>query len=108
MYTTDHQVPQQAAPIEPPVPAPGDLGVLNQMLVTLVQSRGSDLHLTVGTPPMIRVNGSLQPLPGYGNLNSADTALLARAAVNPEQWETYKRVQELDFAHSIPGVSRFR
>jgi twitching motility protein PilT len=108
MYTIDHQVPQQPAPIEPLVPAPGDLGVLNQMLVTLVQSRGSDLHLTVGTPPMIRVNGSLRPLPGYGNLNSADTALLARAAVTPEQWETYQRVQELDFAHSIPGVSRFR
>jgi twitching motility protein PilT len=110
MNTIDHQVPLQTAPIEPPAagPGPGDLGVLNQMLVTLVRSRGSDLHLTVGTPPMIRVNGSLQPLPGYGNLNSADTALLARAAVSADQWETYRRVQELDFAHSIPGVSRFR
>src|SRR5690348_2453131 len=104
MNTIDHQVPLQTAPIEQPAPGPGpgDLGVLNQMLVTLVRSRGSDLHLTVGTPPMIRVNGSLQPLPGYGNLNSADTALLARAAVSAEQWETYMRVQELDFAHSIP------
>ena len=84
MYSTDQTVPHQAAPTEPPAPASGDLAVLNQMLVTLVESRGSDLHLTVGTPPMIRVNGGLRPLPGYGNLNSSDTALLARAAVSPE------------------------
>ncbi|NMO50877.1 PilT/PilU family type 4a pilus ATPase [Actinoplanes sp. TBRC 11911] len=105
MDTLDyHQVPPQAAPTE----TPGDLAVLNQMLVTLVESRGSDLHLTVGTPPQIRVNGSLRPLPGYGNLNSADTALLARAAVSAEQWDTFTAKSELDFAHSIVGVSRFR
>ena len=108
MYTLDQQVPHQPAPMEPTGPGPGDLAVLNQMLVTLVESRGSDLHLTVGTPPMIRVNGGLRPLPGYGNLNSADTALLARAAVSDEQWETFQDTQELDFAHSIVGVSRFR
>jgi twitching motility protein PilT len=108
MYTLDQQVPHQSAPIEPTGPGPGDLAVLNQMLVTLVESRGSDLHLTVGTPPMIRVNGSLRPLPGYGNLNSSDTAILAQAAVSPEQWQTFQSVQELDFAHSIVGVSRFR
>jgi len=108
MYQIDQQVPPQAAPPEPPAPAPGDLAVLNQMLVTLVESRGSDLHLTVGSPPMIRVHGSLIPLPGYGNLNSHDTAVLARAAVSADQWETFQQVQEMDFAHSIVGVSRFR
>ena len=109
MDTIDHQMPYQAASIEVPAQGePGDLAVLNQMLITLVQSRGSDLHLTVGTPPMMRVNGSLRPVPGYGKLNSADTALLARAALTAEQWATFQRVQELDFAHSIPGASRFR
>src|SRR3954466_4655744 len=103
MYTLEHPVPHQVAPIDSP-----DLAVLNQMLVTLVESRGSDLHLTVGTPPMIRVNGSLRATPGYANLTPADTALLARAAVSAEQWETYERTQEMDFAHSIVGVSRFR
>jgi twitching motility protein PilT len=57
---------------------------------------------------MIRVDGGLRALPGYGKLDSADTALLARAAVNPEQWEVFQRNQEMDFAHSIVGVSRFR
>ncbi|WP_412753646.1 type IV pilus twitching motility protein PilT [Krasilnikovia sp. M28-CT-15] len=78
------------------------------MLVMLVESRGSDLHLTVGSPPMIRVDGGLRPLPGYGKLNSADTALLARAALSPKQWDIFLREKELDFAHSIVGVSRFR
>ncbi|GGN67221.1 twitching motility protein PilT [Actinoplanes lobatus] len=85
-----------------------DLDVLNHLLVTLVESKGSDLHLTVGSPPMMRVNGSLLPVPGYGRLNTADTELLARAAVTGEQWETFLREQELDFAYSIVGVSRFR
>ncbi|BAL86125.1 putative type IV pilus retraction protein PilT [Actinoplanes missouriensis 431] len=85
-----------------------DLDVLDQLLVTLVESRGSDLHLTVGSPPMMRVDGGLRPVPGYGKLNASDTELLARAAVTPAQWETFQRVQEMDFAHSIVGVSRFR
>jgi twitching motility protein PilT len=108
MYTIDHETPQQAAPVDAAPAAPDDLAVLDQMLVSLVESRGSDLHLTVGSPPMIRVDGTLRPLPGYGKLNSADTALLARAAVSAQQWETFQRDQELDFAHSIVGVSRFR
>jgi twitching motility protein PilT len=108
MHTLDHAVPQQPVPVDAPAASAGDLAVLDQMLVMLVEERGSDLHLTVGSPPMIRVDGSLRPLPGYGKLNAADTALLARAAVSPEQWETFQRVQEMDFAHSIVGVSRFR
>ena len=108
MYTLDHEVPLQAAPVDPAAPGPDDLAVLDQMLISLVEARGSDLHLTVGSPPMIRVDGTLRPLPGYGKLNSADTVLLARAAVSPQQWATFKRDQEMDFAHSITGVSRFR
>ncbi|MBW6432372.1 type IV pilus twitching motility protein PilT [Actinoplanes hulinensis] len=88
--------------------SPNDLDVLNHLLITLVEANGSDLHLTVGSPPMMRVNGSLRPVPGYGRLNTSDTELLARAAVTPEQWDIFMRVQEMDFAHSIVGVSRFR
>jgi twitching motility protein PilT len=102
------QVAQSATPVDAPTPGDGDLAILDQMLVAMVESRGSDLHLTVGSPPMIRVDGSLRPLPGYGKLNSADTALLCRAAVSADQWDTFGRVQEMDFAHSIVGVSRFR
>ena len=107
MQTLDPHVPQEPALVD--ASAPGDdLAVLDRMLVSLVESRGSDLHLTVGSPPMIRVDGSLRALPGYGDLNPADTALLARAAVSATQWETFQSDHEMDFAHSIVGVSRFR
>ncbi|MFB9320359.1 type IV pilus twitching motility protein PilT [Cryptosporangium minutisporangium] len=78
------------------------------MLVTLVQSGGSDLHLTVAAPPTGRINGTLRPLPGYDDLTPADTAALARAATDDVQWAKFERDHELDLAYSVEGVSRFR
>jgi twitching motility protein PilT len=81
---------------------------LDTMLVSLINERGSDLHLTVGAPPMVRINGSLRPLPEYDRLTRTDTGNLLRAMVDDEHWDQFERVQELDIAYSIPGVSRFR
>ena len=82
---------------------------LDAMLVSLVRVGGSDLHLTVGAPPTVRINGGLRYLPGYDELTPEDTAMLARAAVPGEsQWRHFQEVQELDFAYAIEGVSRFR
>jgi twitching motility protein PilT len=78
------------------------------MLVALVQAHGSDLHLTAGAPPTIRVNGGLQYLPDYDELTRSDTLRLVRAATTEEQWSTFERTNELDFAYSVEGVSRFR
>jgi twitching motility protein PilT len=81
---------------------------LETLLVALINERGSDLHLTVGVPPTIRVNGQLRTLADYDSLTPSDTAMLARAALNDEQWHDFVRDRELDFAYSIEGVSRFR
>jgi twitching motility protein PilT len=81
---------------------------LNTMLVTLVESGGSDLHLTVNAPPSIRLHGDLRPLPDYPQLTAADTAMLVRAVLSDEQWERFEHDQEIDLAYDIPGVSRFR
>ncbi|NJC74201.1 type IV pilus twitching motility protein PilT [Planosporangium thailandense] len=78
------------------------------MLVATVHAYGSDLHLTAGAPPTIRVNGRLKPLPGYDRLTPAATTALARAAVTPEKWSRFERDNELDVSYSIEGVSRFR
>jgi twitching motility protein PilT len=86
----------------------GDRAYLNEMLTQLVRAGGSDLHLTVGAPPTIRVHGSLLSLPGYERMSPADTAMVVRAAANDEQWARYDRHNELDFAYSIERVSRFR
>jgi twitching motility protein PilT len=81
---------------------------LDTMLVALVEASGSDLHLTVGAPPTVRVHGSLRYLPDYPELTPDDTKLLVRAAVSDSQWEMFQRSRELDFAYSVEGVSRFR
>ena len=107
MHTLDHGAPPDVAPAED-ADTDSEAAYLQRMLTMLVEQKGSDLHLTVGSPPMIRVDGGLRPLPGYGKLNSSDTAMLAHSAVTPQQWETFLHSQELDFAYSIVGVSRFR
>jgi twitching motility protein PilT len=86
----------------------GDRDSLNAMLTALIDHKGSDLHLTVGAAPTVRVNGSLHRLPGYDPLEQDDTTRLVRAAVTAEQWLTFEETNELDFAYGVEGVSRFR
>ncbi len=90
--------------------APADAGrhALDTLLHALIANRGSDLHLTVGVAPSIRVHGDLAPLPDYDPLTSDDTRMLVRAVVTDEQWERFERDLELDLAYSVPGLSRFR
>jgi twitching motility protein PilT len=91
---------------------PGDhvdqRAALDTMLIALVEAGGSDLHLTAGAPPTIRVHGHLRGLPDYESLTREDTVVLARAAVNDAQWQQFAREHELDFAYSVEGISRFR
>jgi hypothetical protein len=82
---------------------------LDGMLRTLVREGGSDLHLTVGSTPMMRKHGDLQPVPGdYPVLTPDDTAALVRAVLSDDQWERFERDLEIDLAYSLADVSRFR
>jgi twitching motility protein PilT len=81
---------------------------LDTLLVALIQAGGSDLHLTVGAPPMVRVHGRLGPLADYDALTPAHTQMLVRAVVSAEQWQKFEKHLELDLAYDIPGLSRFR
>ena len=88
--------------------ATGQHPPVDTLLRALVEAGGSDLHLTVGAPPMIRVHGDLHPLRGYEPLTPADTAWLIRGLVSEDQWNRFEHDLELDLAYDIPGVSRFR
>ena len=81
---------------------------LDGLLVDTVLAGGSDLHLTVGAPPSIRVHGSLAPAPGREPLTAGDTERLVRSLLDDEAWQRFQRDNELDTAYEIPGVSRFR
>jgi twitching motility protein PilT len=83
-------------------------GSLDELLTQTVGMGGSDLHLTVGSPPWVRLHGSLTPLCGWPDLRPEDTQRLARAALNDEQWQRFARDHEMNTAYGVTGVSRFR
>src|SRR5213592_4174665 len=75
----------------------------------LVEAGGSDLHLKVPSPPLIRVDGELRPLPGAAPLTPGDTeGVLDALLSDPVRRQEFDRDCEADFAHAIPGVARFR
>lgn len=80
---------------------------LNDLLHDLVERGGSDLHLAVGMPPVMRINGRLvqSDLPV---LSARDTKELLYSILTEEQRERLEREWEFDFAHAVPGVARFR
>jgi len=75
----------------------------------LVEREGSDLHVKVPAPPMIRVHGDLRPLPGGEPLTPEQTEDAFRHIVrDAEMLEDFERDGEVDFSYSIRGLSRFR
>ena len=97
------------AVLDAPAPSSEMRAALDTMLTTLVEHGGSDLHLTVDSPPMMRLHGELRPLPGgYPSLTAQDTASLVRSLLSDAQWDRFRRDQELDLAYDLSGVSRFR
>ena len=78
-------------------------------LLTLVVERGaSDLHLTTGSRPQLRLNGHLTPLENFPELTPNVIQRVMYAAITQKQRERFEEVLELDFAYSVPGKARFR
>jgi twitching motility protein PilT len=80
---------------------------IDQFLELLVKHSGSDLHLSCGQPPVMRVHGHLQRIK-FRELSEADLKALFYEILQPAQKETYDSTRDLDFAYEIPGVARFR
>jgi twitching motility protein PilT len=78
-------------------------GILQQM----VQVSASDLHLKVGRPPTLRINGDLSPLP-LPALRPEDMSILAKELMSPKQVKEFAEFREADFATGVPGIGRFR
>jgi twitching motility protein PilT len=81
---------------------------LDDLLRRAVAAQASDLHLTVGSPPMIRVVGELRPLEGYTALNGSDTRRLVFEALTRRQRERFDESREIATSYSLPAVGRFR
>ena len=81
---------------------------LDALLTRSVELGASDLHVTVGIAPCVRINGSLAPLADWLPLTSADSEALTCSILTPAQRAEFDLNQELDLAYSLVGVSRFR
>jgi twitching motility protein PilT len=69
---------------------------------------GTDLLLTAGIAPLLRVNGELSPVPGHPALTAVDTAAIADALMSDSQRDTFKDGREMDFSFSWRGDARIR
>jgi twitching motility protein PilT len=82
---------------------------LHQALQSLADKDGSDLHVKVGSPPMVRVAGELEPLAGIDTLTPADTEeALHEILTDPQRVQELGDEGEVDFASAVPGLARFR
>jgi twitching motility protein PilT len=82
---------------------------LHQSLQYLCDQEGSDLHVKVGSPPMARIAGDLQPLPGAETLSGDDTdAALRQMLTDATKIQEIEAEGEVDFAFAVPGLARFR
>src|ERR671934_297846 len=81
---------------------------IDELLEHMVARNASDLHVTVGTPPAVRVRGEVQRLEGYDPLTPEDTQQLLYRILSSEQQKHLEIKRQLDFSHSIPGLARFR
>src|SRR5687767_5867527 len=83
------------------------MATLPELLKTLVDNHGSDLHITTNTPPQIRVHGKLQTL-DLPSLGPAETKGLAYSVLTDAQKKRFEESMELDFSFGIRGIARFR
>ena len=120
--TTATQASGPAGPAAPPVV--GDIGIvsldrdavgtmstslnLDEVLLALLEKGGSDLHLSVNAPPMIRVHGDLEPLAGYPALTGHQIQEAVYALLTDRQKQAFEENKELDLAYEMPGAARFR
>jgi len=93
---------------ELPPPADDARAELDGLLADMVHRGGSDLHITAGIAPCVRLHGSLAPVEGRAALTDVDTQRLVRSILSDAQWQRFEAEQELDTAYALPGVSRYR
>jgi twitching motility protein PilT len=81
---------------------------IESLLRLLAERQGSDLHLKVGSPPLIRVDGILTRLEEDEPLRPDETEYLARQLIPEDRWQQFLQKFEIDLAHGVKGVGRFR
>jgi len=74
----------------------------------MVDKNATDLHITTGAPPKVRMSGELVPVPGTEDLSPADTQRLCFSVMTDSQKQKFDEEHEVDFSFGIRGLARFR
>jgi len=80
---------------------------LNKLLIATKEKDASDLHITVGLPPVLRINGKLQKM-NLPVLDANDVHEIISGILSEKQKNMYKKLHELDFSHELENIARFR
>ena len=83
------------------------IAFMHDLLRNMMQKGGSDLFITVGAPPSMKVDGKLVPITNQP-LTASHTQVIVRSIMNDRQIKEYEENQECNFAISLPDISRFR
>jgi twitching motility protein PilT len=81
---------------------------IDDLLERSVALGASDLHITVGSAPVVRVRGKLVALEGANELDAETTQALLYRVLSTEQQKRLELDKQIDFAHAVPGIARFR
>ena len=82
--------------------------IIDQYFHKLIARGGSDLHITQGQPPKLRVHGSITPIEGEAVLTAEVMETMMREICEPRAWDRYQSAGDLDFAYEMDDDSRFR
>ncbi|MCC6239261.1 MAG: type IV pilus twitching motility protein PilT [Phycisphaerales bacterium] len=80
---------------------------INDILQAAIQAKASDIHLTVGQPPLFRIHTIVQPS-DFPLMTPDGLQRIARELMNDKQWAGFEDLRDADFSYEIPGVARFR
>jgi twitching motility protein PilT len=86
----------------------GGLFSIDDLLERMVARGASDLHVTSGVEPTVRIDGTLVPLEDFGRLTADDTQQLLYRMLSTEQQKQLEVKRQLDLSHAVPGLARFR
>jgi len=81
---------------------------INKLLKTAHSLNASDLHIKVGSPPILRIYGELTPITSEKRISQEDAMKIASSVMTPGQSELFKKKNDIDLAYSVPGLGRFR
>ncbi|MDF3067123.1 MAG: pilus retraction protein PilT [Polyangiaceae bacterium] len=86
----------------------GSTANIDRLLNKLLELKGSDLHISTGSPPMMRVDGEMRTVQGYESLTGEQVQRTLMPIVPPRNREEFEKTHDTDFAYELPGKARFR